>query len=163
MSETRKRYMIRLVLRWMVFLLCCVGAVFAPEQFAVLEGMNFFREFSWLHLLWLVWVMDMLPQILPYPNRVPLGSMKLFARRFRPARDPINREALRSHIIASTKAAYRVFLLYAALVLAFIAWLVWELSVMMHPERFWDRTNAALKCASCTDKLCTQFCPKRKN
>ena len=35
-------------------------------------------------------------------------------------------------------------------------------SVLMHPERFWERTNAALRCASCTDKLCTQYCPKKK-
>ena len=35
-------------------------------------------------------------------------------------------------------------------------------SVLMHPERFWERTNAALRCASCTDKLCTQYCPRKK-
>ena len=42
---------------------------------------------------------------------------------------------------------------------AALAWLIWEVTVLMYPERFWDRTNAALRCASCTDKLCTQFCP----
>ena len=47
-------------------------------------------------------------------------------------------------------------------VLAFIAWLMWEISIMMYPERFWEKSNAALKCGSCTDKLCTQYCPKRK-
>ena len=29
---------------------------------------------------------------------------------------------------------------------------------MMYPERFWDHSNAALKCSECTDKLCTQYC-----
>ena len=239
MSETRKRYMIRLVLRSVVFVLCCLGAAFVPEQFEVLVGMNFFRGLSWLHLLWLVWVLDTLQQIIPLKNKLPLGSMKLFSSRFRPIRDRINYEALRSYIITTTKAAYKVFLLYTALVLgigvlywlgligrtglflfsacfyvcdlicvliwcpfrllmrtrccttcrifnwdhlmmfsplifaggfyctslvvlAFIAWLMWEISIMMYPERFWEKSNAALKCGSCTDKLCTQYCPKRK-
>ena len=30
----------------------------------------------------------------------------------------------------------------------------------MYPERFWDKSNAALKCSECTDKLCTQYCQK---
>ena len=44
--------------------------------------------------------------------------------------------------------------------LALLAWLVWELCIMIYPERFWDRSNAALKCSECTDKLCTQYCRK---
>lgn len=43
---------------------------------------------------------------------------------------------------------------------AFTAWLVWELCVMMYPERFWDKSNLALKCSECTDRLCTQYCQK---
>ena len=32
--------------------------------------------------------------------------------------------------------------------------------VLIYPERFWEKSNAALKCAECTDKLCTQYCQK---
>ena len=237
MSETRKRYILRLIARIMVFIACAFLCFTAPEEFEVLEGLNFFREFSILHLLWLVWVADMILQIVPIRNKVPLGSMKLFKNRFKPIRDRINYEALRSYIIATTKAAYKVFLIWAALilvlgllhwrgilndvglfmvsvcfyvcdlicvliwcpfrllmrtrccttcrifnwdhlmmfspliwaggfyavslvVLAFLAWLVWELCIMMYPERFWDRSNAALKCSECTDKLYTQYCQK---
>ena len=46
------------------------------------------------------------------------------------------------------------------LCLAFIVWVVWEVCVMMYPERFWEMTNTALKCSECTDKLCTQYCQK---
>lgn len=38
--------------------------------------------------------------------------------------------------------------------------LVWEGCVLLYPERFWEKTNAALTCANCTDKLCTQYCQK---
>ena len=237
MSPVRKRYITRLVLRCVVLVLCAALALFVPEEFAILEGMNFFRRFSLLHLLWAVWVGDMVLQIIPIRNKVPLGSQKLFANRFRPIRDKINYEALRSYIVTTTRAAYKVFLLWwtligaigllyswdiigktglflisvvfyvcdlvcvliwcpfrlmmknrccttcrifnwdhlmmfspmlfmggfygiSLLVLAVAAWLVWELCVMMYPERFWDKSNLALKCSECTDKLYTQYCQK---
>lgn len=46
------------------------------------------------------------------------------------------------------------------LLMAIAVWLVWELCVMMYPERFWEFSNEALKCSKCTDKLCTQYCRK---
>ena len=237
MSKTRKRYMWRLLGRIVVLALCLLAWIKAPQTYDILEGMNFFRTLSPLHLLWTVWVGDMVLQIIPIKNKVPLGSQKLFANRFRPIREKINYESLRSYVIATTRAAYRVFLLWCALiavigllygggyisrtglfmssvsfyvcdlicvlvwcpfrlmmrtrccttcrifnwdhlmmfsplifmggfyaislvVLALAAWLVWELCVMLYPERFWEHSNAALKCSECTDKLCTQYCQK---
>lgn len=55
------------------------------------------------------------------------------------------------------------FYAVSLVVMAIAAWLVWELCVMMYPERFWDRANAALKCSECTDKLCTQYCHKLRD
>ena len=52
------------------------------------------------------------------------------------------------------------FYAISLVVLALAAWLVWELCVMLYPERFWEHSNAALKCSECTDKLCTQYCQK---
>ena len=213
---------------------------YEPDCFLVLNGMNFFKILSPLHLLWAIWVMDMFLQIVPIKNKVPIGSQKLFANHFRPIRDKINHEALRSYIVATTKAAYKVFILWcllivgigllyywgiidkialfmisvlfyvcdlicvliwcpfrlimknrccttcrifnwdhlmmfspliftngfftsSLLIMSVIAWLVWELCVMMYPERFWDHSNAALQCAECTDTLCTQYCQKLRN
>lgn len=237
MSRTRKIYVARLIGRCLIFGICLVMCFFHRQTFSVLNGWNFFKEVSLLHLLWFVWVMDMILQIFPIKNKVPLGSQKLFANRFRPIREKINYEALKSYIVATTKAAYKVFLLWCALIAAIgvlyctgvidkitlfmvsvffyvcdlicvliwcpfrlimknrccttcrifnwdhlmmfsplifmggffavslvlmsiAAWLVWELCVMMYPERFWDHSNAALQCAQCTDKLCTQYCQK---
>lgn len=237
MSVTRKRYIARLVGRCLILILCAVMAVSRKEFFSVLDGWNFFRSFSPLHLLWAIWVMDMFLQIIPVKNKVPLGSQKLFANRFRPIREKINYEALKNYIVFTTKAAYKVFILWCALIavigilyywgvistiglfmisvffyvcdlicvliwcpfrlimknrccttcrifnwdhlmmfsplifmggfyavslviMSAVAWLVWELCVMMYPERFWDHSNAALQCSECTDKLCTQYCQK---
>ena len=54
----------------------------------------------------------------------------------------------------------RGFYSRSLLVTSIIAWLVWEANVLLHPERFWEHSNAALQCANCTDKLCTQYCRK---
>ncbi len=44
--------------------------------------------------------------------------------------------------------------------LSLVVCLVWELSVYIYPERFWEFSNEALQCSNCTDKLCTQYCQK---
>lgn len=240
MSKTRKIYFARLVGRCIIFILCIWAWLVKPDIYFVLNGMNFFKILSPLHLLWAIWVMDMFLQIVPIKNKVPIGSQKLFANHFRPIRDKINHEALRSYIVATTKAAYKVFILWcllivgigllyywgiidkialfmisvlfyvcdlicvliwcpfrlimknrccttcrifnwdhlmmfspliftngfftsSLLIMSVIAWLVWELCVMMYPERFWDHSNAALQCSECTDKLCTQYCQKLRN
>lgn len=116
MSKTRKRYFVRLVGRCLILLLCAALAVFRSDYFRVLDGMNFFSSFSPLHLLWIVWVADMILQIVPIRNRVPLGSQKLFANRFQPIREKVNYKALKQYIIFTTKAAYKVFLLWCALI-----------------------------------------------
>ena len=237
MSKTRRNYILRLIARSIAFVACCLLWIFAPQAFVVLEGINFFKQFSVLHILWVVWVIDMFLQIIPIKNAVPLGSQKLFANRFRPIRDKIDRNALKRYIQTTTKAAYKVLLLWTALiavigilyftklidknilflisvcfyvcdlicvliwcpfrllmrtrccttcrifnwdhlmmfsplifmggfyaislvVMAVLAFLIWELCILIYPERFWDQSNAALKCSECTDKLCTQYCQK---
>ena len=49
--------------------------------------------------------------------------------------------------------------LLAASVFVFV---LWEYRIMAYPERFWDGSNEALKCSSCTDKLCSQYCGKKR-
>ncbi len=39
-------------------------------------------------------------------------------------------------------------------IVAFAIAIRWEIVIKRYPERFWEGSNAALKCACCTDKLC---------
>lgn len=237
MSAIRKRYMLRLLGRIIVFIVCILLCLFKPTVFDVLNGMNFFTMVSPLHFLWGIWLVDMILQILPIQNKIALGSQKLFANRFRPIRERINYSALRKYILSTTKSAYAVLIFWSLLVLfigilhfcgvinrlglfmisvffyvcdlicvliwcpfrlimknkccttcrifnwdhlmmfsplifvggffsislvvlSFVAWLVWELCVIIYPERFWEISNTALRCSECTDKLCTQYCKK---
>ena len=238
MSTTRKRYIRSLVARIIVFI---VGLYMYKDaqNFEILDGNNFFKGFHVLHILWAVWMLDMILQIIPLKNKLALGSQKLFANRFKPIIEKINYEALKNYVITTTKAAYKVFIIWTLVVIiigalyyfnvinkitvfmitvffyvcdlicvliwcpfrllmknkccttcrifnwdhlmmfaplifiggffsislvimSIIAWLVWELCVMLYPERFSEITNAALKCSECTDKLCTQYCQKNK-
>lgn len=237
MTKIRKAYMIRLVFRCLVFVACLFILILRPSELDILQNGNFFHQFSVFHLLWGIWVADMILQLVPVKEKMPLGSQKLFRQRFKPIRDKINYQALHRYIVSTTKAAYKILLLWAALlivlgilhytgviddhilflisvtfyvcdlicvliwcpfrlillnrccttcrifnwdhlmmftpmmfikgffsisllILAFAVWLVWEICVLIYPERFWEHSNEALRCSECTDKLCTQYCKK---
>ena len=97
MSKIRKRYFIRLAGRCLTFLIGVGMLIFTPEEFDILEGGNFFRRFSVLHILWGVWVCDMIEQLVPVKRQVPLGSQKLFAMRFKPILEKVNAQALKQY------------------------------------------------------------------
>ena len=237
MTSIRKAYIIRLIARCVVFVLCVLLFILRPAEFELLKNGNFFSRFSVLHLLWAVWVCDMIAQLVPVKGKVALGSQKLFRQRFRPIREKINYQALRQYVVSTTKAAYQVMLLWVVLLaaigslyykrilsaamlflisvtfyvcdlicvliwcpfrlilknrccttcrifnwdhlmmftpmifikgfysrslllMAFAVWLIWEICVLLYPERFWEYSNVALRCSECTDKLCTQYCQK---
>lgn len=52
------------------------------------------------------------------------------------------------------------FFTWTLLGLAILVMVIWELTVLIHPARFWEISNDTLKCENCTDKLCTQYCGK---
>ena len=57
----------------------------------------------------------------------------------------------------------RGFFSISLVAIALMAWLVWELCILIYPERFSEMTNVALRCSKCTDKLCIQYCKKLDN
>lgn len=116
-SKVRKIYTARLVGRCIVFLLSIALFILRPEELEILQGGNFFKKLSVLHLLWIIWVMDMFFQLVPAKNHISLGSQKLFKERFKPITDKINYQALKDYVISTTKSAYRVFILWALLIL----------------------------------------------
>ena len=116
MSPTRKKYFVRLLGRILILLVCVYMALSEPSAYGILEGGAFFEKPSWLHALWIVWVIDMLLQLIPVRHRVPLGSQKLFKLRFKPIRDKINPQALKHYVVTTTRSAYRVMILWVMLV-----------------------------------------------
>jgi hypothetical protein len=240
MSKIRQVYFTKLYARITILLASIILYFYAPGQFDVIEGWNFFKKFSVFHVLWGIWVYDMMSQLFPVKN-IALGSQKFFKEKFRPAiHKLLDFDKLKEFIKNTNKAAGRVlaiwllfigaisalkafkvienkhlFLISVAfyvcdlicvliwcpfrlmlgnkccttcrifnwdhmmmftpmlfvgsffsislLVMAIIDLAVWEITIYLHPERFWENSNMALKCSECTDKLCTQYCQKLRN
>ena len=119
MSSMRKVYMGRFVGRCLALAAVTFLMFTAPEQFDVLEKGAFFQKPSLLHLLWAVWLMDMLTQLVPATKAVvALGSQKSFLKHFRPALPPITAHSLRERMVRATKRAYIVFVIWAILIAA---------------------------------------------
>ena len=106
----RKVYMGRFIVRCAAMIIGLLLYFFRREVFSVLPGMAFFDHLSILHLIWVVWVADMLMQLVPLRGLVALGSQKVFVQRFRPAKKTERSEAL----IAYTKDQNRRALWIAA-------------------------------------------------
>ena len=117
-SPIRRVYIAKLVGRVLVFIAAVAVYFLRPDWLGVLEGDRFFREFSPLHLLWGVWVLDMLWQLIPVKEHIPLGSQKLFRQRFRPIKEKINKQALKEYVVSTTRSAYKVLILWTALIAA---------------------------------------------
>jgi len=115
-SRIRKIYMLRLIGRVLVFLAAAAVFFLRPETFSVLEGYSFFKTPSLLHLLWIVWMLDMLHQLLPAKNNLALGSKKLFRQYFRSVREKLDLQKLKQYILSTTRSAYRIMILWAMLI-----------------------------------------------
>ena len=236
-SPMRKMYIAQLIGRSIILIGCICLGILLPQEFDILQ--DFTGRFSVLHILWGMWMFDMLLQLVFVKKHVPLGSQKLFRQRYIPVAGGFDGHGLREYIRARTKSAYQVFLIYGlgiavlgllkksgvlgdiALLIICVAFyvcdlicvliwcpfrifmktrcctecrifnwdhlmmfsplffvdgfyarslvtgavgvfLLWEYSIMVYPERFWEHSNEALKCSNCTDKLCSQYCGKQK-
>ena len=105
MSKTRKRYMFKLVGRILLFFIA-IGLYFNnSNQFQILEENTFFHSFTFFHYLWLIWMIDIIYQIIPLKNKFPIGSQKLFQSRYQAASQPINKAGLRAYTRFANKGA----------------------------------------------------------
>ncbi len=114
-SRLRKAYIARLVGRCVILAGCIFLSVLGSSEFELLDRMNFFSRFSVLHILWGIWVIDMVCQHIPVKH-MPLGSQKLFRERFRPVHKEINYSRLKDYIISTRKAACKVFALWTVII-----------------------------------------------
>lgn len=112
-SELQKRYLVRFVLRCFVFAGSVLVWLRRPKQFEVVGGWNFFRRFSALHLLWAVWMFDMIQQLLYCPGRLPLGSQKYRGAYFRRDGRSFGSQELSRYVEKSGRGAFFVALLSA--------------------------------------------------
>jgi len=230
--DLRGRYLARFGFRVGVLLLTVVLYFAAPRSFDAMKGAGFFQRFSWLHLLWLYWIVDMVHQLVPTRRALALGSLKQFRHFYRPIKEKLQHVELRGIFRKGRLDSWKVLGIWTLLVagigvlwtvgilkekelllvsvaffvldmtfvlfwcpfrtwilktrccttcrifnwghlmmfspllfvpgffavslfgLSAVVFLVWEARFLLYPERFFEETNEALRCANCTDPLC---------
>lgn len=226
-----RKYRLRLAFRVLTAVATVWVLLADRAAFQVLLGGGFWQRPSPLHLLWLLWMGDMVLQLIPVREVMALGSQKQFERWYRPAPD-WDVAALEAYVQKSDRGARKVLVSWVAMTIAlgvlrstevfgpeelflsavffyvcdlicvvvwcpfrtflmknrccttcrifnwdhlmmfvpflfipgFYGWtlvglaavvvVVWEVQWHRHPERFWEGSNQALRCANCTDRLC---------
>lgn len=115
LSVTRGIYFLRLIGRIVIFLIAILLYILKPDVFNIAEGLNFFKEFSLLHILWAIWMYDMFLQLIPVKAHISLGSQKVFQALFRPIKEKINYKNLKQYIKDTTASAYKVMIIWIVL------------------------------------------------
>ena len=129
LSYFRKLYQSRLVFRCIVLVLTVALYFLAPGAFDVLSGFQALRRFSVLHVLWLLWMVDMALQLFQSRQYWPLGSQKFLKAAFQPLKDWAKQEdGLLAFIIKSRRDTLLVGLVWLALTIAigaahFLGWI----------------------------------------
>ena len=121
MSRIRRIYMVRLAARVVALAGCAWLYAFRRAEFALLDGWNFFRRISVLHLFWIAWMADMIPQLAPVGRDVALGSQKLFRNRFRPAAVLPGKDAIRGYIRSVAGPTAGIAVMWAGLLAGIVA------------------------------------------
>lgn len=119
MSQMRRIYTMRFVGRCLTLLLMSILLFIAPDQFIPFQKGAFFEKITLLHVLWTVWIADMLTQLIPSTKAVTaLGSQKSFQTHFRPSGMSASAKEVRKKAIHAAKRAYVVFVVWAVLIAA---------------------------------------------
>ncbi len=117
-SKTRKIYFLRLFGRCIVLIITLLLLIFKKEEFEIIKEFNFFARFSVLHILWGIWMWDMVLQLIPIRAHISIGSQKQFSSLFRPIKEKINYNNLKKYIKGTTASAYKVMIIWIAVTLA---------------------------------------------
>ena len=69
-----------------------------PSAFSVAKGLNFIKKLSPLHILWFIWMVDMVLQLCKVPKYWPLGSQKYWGHRYLPDIKKIDKKLIEKHM-----------------------------------------------------------------
>lgn len=111
----RVKYYIRFVFRLIVFTVLFVMYFIKSEVFNIMEEFNFFKQLTIIHIIWAIWMLDIIMQIVPTKNLVSIGSQKQFAQHYIKPKLPINNNLLTKHTKKNNMNALKVFTLWISL------------------------------------------------
>ena len=115
-SRFRQSYIRRLVMRCIILLSVILLYIFRPNDFAVAKDFNFIKQFSPLHIVWALWMTDMVLQLCKVPKYWPLGSQKFWRHRFLPDLTGVNLDTLIKYVKKCKKNVIEIAIAWIALV-----------------------------------------------
>ena len=113
-------YFLRLFGRLIVLISAILLLIFKKEEFEIIKGWDFFEKLSVLHILWGIWIWDMILQLIPIRAHISIGSQKQFSSLFRPIKEKINYNNLKKYIKDTTASAYKVMIIWIILTSAIV-------------------------------------------
>ncbi len=111
----RQKYLLRFFFRLFVLILAFVLYFFDADGFQIIEPHQFLKRFSVFHLLWFVWVVDMLFKIFPLKGMFALGATKQSSTYFCAASQKTTKEQLLAYTKRQNRRALLVFLVWTCL------------------------------------------------
>ena len=108
-----RKYRLRLAFRVLTAVVTMWVLLADRSAFRVLTGWGFWQRLSPLHLLWLIWMGDMVLQLIPTRQVMALGSQKQFGRWCRPAAG-WDASALTDYVRKSDRGANKVLVSWVA-------------------------------------------------
>ena len=117
LSYFRRLYHKRFIFRCAVLIITAALLIFAPSQFDIMKGFDVFKHFSFFHIMWAIWMFDMVMQLIPAKNYWPMGSQKFLKQTFQPLKDYMKRsdEKFVRFIIKSNRDTLLIGLVWVAL------------------------------------------------
>ncbi len=111
----RAKYLTRFVFRLAVLAVVLALYLLKSGSFNVLNGLNFFRQFTLLHVVWIIWIISMIMQVIPTKGLVSIGSQKHFAIHYLKVSTPPCSEHLIRHTKQNNIDAIKVSVLWLSL------------------------------------------------
>ncbi len=111
-----KLYIRRLIFRIVILLITIGLYILYPNTFLVAKGFNFFKMISPLHIIWFIWMLDMILQLCRVPKYWPLGSQKYREERFKKPILMINKTHIKRIMKEMNKDAVSVAIAWILLV-----------------------------------------------
>lgn len=130
----RKKYFGRFWMR--IFVLFGVVYLYfsSPESFDVLEKEMFFKKLSILHILWGIWILDMIAKLFPIPGTLALGSLKQIKRYYQPTNKSVDKKKTEEYHRINNQRALLVFGVWS--ILGAVIGIVWKMGILGYSELF---------------------------
>lgn len=110
-SKSLKMYRVRFIFRIFV-VLAVVFLYFSYESaFEIIERGKFTEKFSFMHIVWAVWIVEIAVRLIPYEGLLLNGCGKQFKAYYNPSSEKVSKDSFQKRMLSSTARGLPVMLI----------------------------------------------------